>query len=71
MKEYTDIENLIDTALGKYPKARRMAVENFCFSAPNDKIANDLNIIEDARMYEWNSDTTNAIRLVLKTQKKL
>jgi len=71
MKEYTEIEDLIETALRKYPKARRMAVENFCFSAPNDKIANDLNIIEDARLYEWHPDTAQSIRFVLKSQKKL
>ena len=64
-------ETLIEQALTKYPKAKRMAVENFCFSAPSNQMDNSLNLNEDARMYAWKSDTTNAIRYVLKREGKL
>lgn len=64
-------ETLVTIALAKYPKAKRMAVENFCFSAPDDKIANKVNLAADAKSYPWNSDTVNAIKTVLKAEGKL
>lgn len=66
-----DTGTLVDTALKNYPKAKRMAVENFCFSAPDDKTANKINLAADARSYPWNTDTINAIKSVLKAEGKL
>ena len=69
--KYMTTETLVQIALKNYPKAKPIAVENFCFSAPTDKIANEMNLNEDARMYGWNSDTLNAIRSVLRAENKL
>ena len=66
-----DTGKLVDAALVKYPRAKRMAVENFCFSAPDDKVANKTNLAADASSYPWNSDTVNAIKSVLKAENKL
>jgi hypothetical protein len=57
---------LIESALRKYPKAKRIAVENFVTSAPNDPIANAVNLGDDTRSYKWNSDTYLAIKYCLK-----
>jgi len=64
-------ESHIENALKTFPKAKRMAVENFCFSAPDDKRANEVNLKADAASYPWNSDTVNAIRVVLRAEGKL
>jgi hypothetical protein len=61
---------LIEVALKKYPKAKRIAVENFVMSAPNDPIANSVNLMDDTRSYKWNSDTYLAIKYCLKSQGK-
>ena len=66
-----DTGKLVDNALVKFPKAKRIAVENFCFSASDDKTTNQWNLTEDARMYAWNAHTTGAIRTVLRTENKL
>jgi len=66
-----DTGTLVDIALANYPKAKRMAVENFCFSAPKDKDANRINLAADARAYPWNADTVNAIKSVLRAEGKL
>lgn len=65
------LDTLLTEAFGKYPKAKKLAVENFCFSAPDDKVANKLNLAADSRSYPWNADTVNAIRFVLKGVNKL
>lgn len=42
---------------------KRIAVENFLFSAPLDShMANCMNLDMDARLYKWNSQTVKAIR---------
>jgi hypothetical protein len=56
---------LIETAMERWPKAKKIAVENFCFSAPADKLANRINLKVDEASYRWNRDTTKAITFVL------
>lgn len=61
-------ENII-IACTIYPKANRMAVENFCWTADSDAEANRSNLMDDARSYDWNRDTVSAIRYVLKKKR--
>jgi hypothetical protein len=61
----------IQVAMKKFPKAKRIAVENFCWSAPDDKFANRVNLGEDTRMYSWNSHTVSAIEYVLGKEGKI
>jgi hypothetical protein len=63
--------DLIDSAIRKFPHAKQLAVDNFCFSAPTDKAANQANVAMDARLYNWNSDTVNAIKYVLSWEGKI
>ena len=63
--------DLIDSALRKFPRAKKMAVENFCWSAPDDKFANRANLQMDTRLYNWNRDTVKAIEYVLSWQNKI
>jgi hypothetical protein len=56
---------LINLALKKYPKARKIALENFTYTADRLDMATSMNLAADARCYNWNSDTVNAIRYVL------
>jgi hypothetical protein len=65
-----DVIKLIDMAMGKWPKAKKIAVENFCFSAPDDKLANRINLKVDETSYRWHRDTTKAIEFVLAYQGK-
>ncbi len=52
---------LIETALKKYPKAKRIAVENFVMSAPSQPSVNIWNLQYDKELYNWNIDTFRAI----------
>lgn len=61
----------IEKALKKCPKAKKVAVENFCWTADNNTMANGMNLNEDARMYKWNADTVKAIRLALRELGKI
>jgi hypothetical protein len=54
-------ETAIEVALTAFPEAKRVAVENFVMSAPNDKKVNQRNISYDALLYGWNQDTIDAI----------
>lgn len=65
------MQTLIDSTLLKYKKAKRIAVENFTITAPDDRMANAINLNADARAYKWNSDTVKAIRKVLSTLGKI
>lgn len=56
----------IEDALKKYPKARRIAVENFALGREGRGTEADrLNLERDAALYSWKSDTVNAIKEVL------
>lgn len=61
----TEVQNVIDMALEKFPEAKKIAVQNFVWSAPADHKANKANLTMDARLYNWNTDTVQAIRYAL------
>jgi hypothetical protein len=67
----SDTEALIAEAMQKHPSAKRIAVENFCWTAPKDPMANRMNLEMDAEMYSWNSDTVSAISFVLRQEGKM
>jgi hypothetical protein len=71
MKTSLNIAGLVEQALKDYPTAKRRAVENFCFSAPEDKTANAWNLNLDSRLYHWNTDTINAIFQALTEMDKI
>ena len=52
----------VEQILKKYPKAKRIAVENFTMSRQDNHRNNLLNLAMDARLYNWNQQTVNAIR---------
>jgi hypothetical protein len=64
-------DDLIEEAMRMFPTAKLIAVQNFCWTAPDDDQANGWNLGQDARLYEWNSDTVDAIAWVLRAEKKL
>lgn len=55
-------EEQIEALLKKYPKAKRIAVENFLMSLSGEPMADSMNMSADARSYGWNSQTIQAIR---------
>lgn len=57
---------LIEKAMVKFPKARRIAVENFTMGYDSMNMEASMNLGMDARLYNWNSDTIKAIKFVLK-----
>lgn len=59
--------NKIETALQKYPKARRIAVENFTIGKEGRgmSLADLMNLEMDAAAYGWKPDTIKAIKFVL------
>lgn len=71
MPQHDDIDTFIDSAIVRYPRANLTAVQNFCWTAPNDPTANRWNIGQDARLYGWNNDTVDAITFVLRGVKKI
>ena len=60
--------NLIDKALAKFPKAKKIAVENFTMGYDTMSMEAYLNLEMDARMYKWNTHTVNAIIWVIKSK---
>lgn len=65
------LDRLVSHKVGKYPRAKLLAVENFVFSAPEDKLANAVNLNNDARSYCWNSHTVLAIRECLEETNRI
>lgn len=59
--------NKIDLALAKYPKARKIAVENFTMGKEGKglSMADSLNLEYDAKCYGWKPDTIKAIKYVM------
>lgn len=57
----------IELALKKYPKARRIAVENFTAGREGKgmSFADVMNLDMDARAYGWKADTVKAIKFVM------
>jgi hypothetical protein len=56
---------LIDQAIKKYPKAKRIAVENFTMGYDNLNMEASMNLEADSRCYFWNGNTISAILYVL------
>lgn len=59
--------NKIDLAITKYPKARRVAIENFTMGKEGKGLtmADSLNLEYDAKCYGWKPDTVKAIKFVM------
>jgi hypothetical protein len=57
--------DLIEMAMKKFPKAKRIAVENFTMSCDKMDLATSMNLADDTRAYSWNAQTVNAIRWVI------
>lgn len=57
----------ITLALAKYPKARKIAVENFTMGkiGKGMSMADSMNLEMDARSYGWKPDTIKAIKFVM------
>ena len=62
--------NLIDQALKKFPKAKRIAVENFTMGYDSLSMEASMNLEMDAASYNWNAHTVSAIRWVLNNKNK-
>jgi len=57
----------IEQALKKFPKAKRIAVENFTsMGAGRWDMAAAMNLEADRAAYGWNAHTVNAIKWVMK-----
>jgi hypothetical protein len=57
--------NIIDTAIKKFPKAKRIAVENFTSGYDHLSMEAGMNLSADTACYKWNAHTVSAIRWVL------
>ena len=55
----------IEAALGKFPKARRIAVENATMGQ-EDSLAFRINLAADCACYNWNAHTMLAIGYVMR-----
>lgn len=55
----------------RFPKAKKIAVENFVDSAAESPALNSANLSYDAKLYGWNYDTVKAIQTALKEGGKL
>ena len=62
-----ELTSKIESALKKYPKAKRRAVENVAISYRTPiSISDNMNLEMDAKLYNWNAHTMSAIRFILK-----
>lgn len=57
-------QQAIDTALAKWPTARKIAVENVTMGA-TDGMAFRMNLEQDRRAYGWKPETIKAINFVM------
>lgn len=62
--------NKIELALAKYPKARKIAVENFTYGKEGKgmTMADCLDLEYDAKCYNWKPDTVKAIKWVINSK---
>jgi len=60
---------LVEAALVKYPKAKRIAVENVTIGATMD-MAFAMNLEMDRAAYNWNTQTMSAINWVMRNKTK-
>lgn len=57
---------LLEKAFKKYPKARKIAVQNATgFGTYVNNFETYNNAMMDARLYKWDSPTVNAIKFIL------
>ena len=57
------VKAIIQKALERYPKAKRIAVENFLFTSVGYRYDDQIqNLYYDATLYNWNTQTINAIK---------
>jgi hypothetical protein len=63
--KHTTRSEAVEAALAKYPKARRIAVENSTFGQ-EDSIIFRMNIEQDYALYNWNAHTMSAINYVMR-----
>jgi hypothetical protein len=56
---------LIAKSLTKFPKAKKIAVENFTMGYDCLNMEASMNLSADTACYKWNSHTVSAIRYVL------
>lgn len=56
---------LIEKALVRFPKAKRIAVENFTMGYDDLSEDAQMNLKLDSKLYGWNKDTINAIVNIL------
>jgi len=57
-------EEAVELAIQKYPKARRIAVENATMGQEDSMIFR-INLERDRASYSWNAQTMNAIRFIM------
>lgn len=60
------IDTFIDESFLRFPDAKHIAVQNFCWTSDKNSINNYFNIQRDADLYNWNMDTIKAIEYVLR-----
>ena len=62
--------NIIEQALTKYPKAKKIAVENATMGREMN-MAFRMNVEMDRGLYNWNAQTMSAIYWVMKHKKEI
>jgi len=57
----------VEKAIKKFPKARRIAVENFTYGMQGKgmDMGTSINLDADAHCYGWKPDTVKAIKFVI------
>ena len=64
----TNFQFIVDKALNKFKKAKRIAVENFAGTCDKLDMAANMNLEMDAASYKWHPHTTAAIRYVIQNK---
>lgn len=65
MMNDTNKKEKIEQALKRFPKAKRIAVENFTWTSNGWDMATAMNLDSDAKAYNWHPHTVAAIAWVL------
>ena len=61
----TNYQHNVEKAMAKYPKARKIAVENATFGITKWDMGVAMNIEADTQAYGWKAPTVNAIKMVI------
>lgn len=64
------MNTIIEQAIKKYPKAKKIAVENATMGQ-TDSLAFRMNLSADAACYKWNRDTLQAINFIMANKDKI